>query len=415
MANAATQQTSGTTPPGPDRRVTDRRSGPDRRGLNRGGPDRRGGERRGIIDRLRTAVAPTDPAAALYSVRIPLGVLSYVLRNLATLLNTGASLTRSLSTLAQERSLRSYAALLETVRHRLESGDTFSNSLAAFPDTFDEVLVNQIKAGERAGTLAGTLDQISKQMEQRDNVRSQVLRKLSYPIVLVVAGSIAVTFLLVFVVPLFQKTYDEIGIPLPLVTRLLLAIGNLVVSYGWIALITVIAVPFVLRRLRDNPAAAVKMDQAMFRLPVFGHWLRSIAVLQFIEVFGNLIESGFTVVEALRVSIKVVRNRVMRQGIESLQAAVNRGERFSRELDRHAELFPPVVTQLIVIGEQTGNLRSVTSHIRDHLRREIDRYTATLVGTLEPVLTISLAATIAFILLAIYLPMFDMIGASRAH
>ncbi len=138
-------------------------------------------------------------------------------------------------------------------------------------------------------------------------------------------------------------------------------------------------------------------------------------MLQFIEVFGNLIESGFTVVEALRVSVKVVRNRVMRQGIEALQAAVNRGERFSRELDRHADLFPPVVTQLIVIGEQTGNLRSVTSHIRDHLRREIDRYTVALVGTLEPVLTISLAATIAFILLAIYLPMFDMIGASRAH
>jgi type IV pilus assembly protein PilC len=415
MPNAKPTNPKGPPAQGPDRRFVERRSGLDRRGASRGGPDRRRGDRRGMLSRLRDAVKPTDPAAAPYAVRIPLGVLSYVLRNLATLLNTGASLTRSLGTLAQERSLRKYTVLLETVRHRLESGDTFSNALAAFPDTFDEVLVNQIKAGERAGTLPETLDRISKQMEQRDNVRSQVLRKLSYPIVLVVAGSISVTFLLVFVVPLFQKTYADIGIALPLVTRLLLAVGGWVASYGWIALVTAISVPFVLRRMRENPTIAVKMDRVLFRLPVFGHWLRSIAVLQFIEVFGNLVESGFTVVEALRVSVKVVRNRVMRQGIDALQAAVNRGERFSRELDRHADLFPPVVTQLIVIGEQTGNLRSVTSHIRDHLRREIDRYTAALVGTLEPVLTISLAATIAFILLAIYLPMFDMIGASRAH
>lgn len=347
--------------------------------------------------------------------KIPRATLAYLFRNLATLLDNGVPLTKSLNTVIREQSLKKYHDLLDTMRRHVEVGNSLSSAMLEYPATFSEVLINQMRAAERSGTLAGTLDQVSKQMEKSSNIRSQILRKLTYPAVLLVAGTAAISFLLVFVVPLFKKTYDDIGMPLPWITRALLVAGQVASRYGWLLLLVLIGLPVSLPWIRRNPAAALAIDRTILRLPGFGSWVRGISVLQFMEVFGNMLQSGFTVAESLRVSARVVRNRVLRSGIEELQAAVLRGERFSRELDRLNELFPPVVSQLITVGEQTGNLPRVVEHIADYLRRQTERFTAVLVATIEPVLTISLAAIIACILLGIYLPMFDMIGASRAH
>ena len=316
--------------------------------------------------------------------KVPPAALASMLRNLGTLQEIGVPLAKGLATLSQEPSFKKYAPLLDGIRRGVESGDPFSSAITAFSSTFNEVMVNQIRAGERAGVLAETFAQISKQLDQTSNIRSQIIRKLSYPTVLVVAGTLAIGFLLMFVVPLFQRTYDEIGIPLPMVTLILLAAGNWARSYGWIVPLVLVAVPLAIRQARRDPALATRIDQAVLRLPLLGNWLRNMALLQFIEVFGNLVESGFTVVESLRVSARVVKNRVMRKGIEELQVAVMRGERFSRELNKRSDIFPPVVNQLIVIGEQTGNLKTVTPHIWEHLRREIEDSMASPGGGRSP-------------------------------
>jgi type IV pilus assembly protein PilC len=166
----------------------------------------------------------------------------------------------------------------------------------------------------------------------------------------------------------------------------------------------------VLPQIRKRPELAQKMDGAILNLPVLGGWLRDVAVLQLMEVLGSLMEAGYTLAEALGESAQAVGNRVIRQSARDLQSAIRRGERFSREIERHGETFPPIVSQLVIIGEQTGTLTKATSHIRDHLQREVERKTNVFVGTIEPVLTISLAAAIGCILLAIYLPMFDMVN-----
>jgi type IV pilus assembly protein PilC len=166
----------------------------------------------------------------------------------------------------------------------------------------------------------------------------------------------------------------------------------------------------VVSQIRKRNDLAYRMDAAILRLPVFGHWLRDIAVLQLVEVLGSLMEAGYNLAEALGEAGKAVSNRAIRQSVRELQNAIRRGERFSRELERHGNTFPPIVSQLVIVGEQTGTLTRATGHIRDHLQREIERKTNLFVGTIEPTLTISLATAIAAILLAIYLPMFDMIN-----
>lgn len=336
--------------------------------------------------------------------------LAFILRNLATLVSNGLSLSKSLDTLAREHSLRKHADMLATLRRKLETGEVFSKALAEFPNTFSEVMVNQIRAGEKAGTLSEALQRVAKQVESANKLRSKVIRKLSYPAFLTVAASVAISFMLIFVIPVFEETYEKAHIPLPLVTRVLMATGQYTVSYGWIVPVVIVASLMALKRARMKPEFSIRMDRELLRVPLLGIWLQNLAVLQFIDIFGNLIESGLKVVDALDLSSGSVGNRAVREGVQTLRAAVIRGERFGRELTQMSDLFPPVVQQLIAVGERTGNLSKATSHIRAHLEEEVERQTDAMVGTIEPILTISLAAVIATILLAIYLPMFDMIG-----
>ncbi|MCI0492516.1 MAG: type II secretion system F family protein [Planctomycetes bacterium] len=339
--------------------------------------------------------------------------LVFILRNLATLTGSGVSLPKALGTLAEEKPLEKHRDMLLAIRRHLENGESFSTTLAHFSASFDTLTINQIKVGERSGTLAETLTTIARHHEESHQLRSAIIRKLAYPALLVVMGSTVITFLLAYVIPVFEETYNKANITLPFITTLLISASSAVKRYGWIVLSILVGTALVLRQLRRRPDIAYKMDAAILRWPVIGHWLRDIAVLQFMEVLGNLMDAGYTLAEALGESAQPIRNRAIRQSTRELQNAIRRGDKFSREIERHGEMFPPIVSQLVIVGEQTGTLARATRHIRDHLQREIERKTNLFVGTIEPVLTIALAAAIAVILLAIYLPMFDMVNAIK--
>jgi type II secretory pathway component PulF len=336
--------------------------------------------------------------------------LVFILRNLSTLTESGVPLPKALATLAEEKALEKHRDMLHGVRRHLENGETFSSALARYGSAFNTVMVNQIKVGEHAGTLGETLTTIARHCEDAHRLRSEIVRKLAYPILLVVMGAAVITFLLTYVIPVFKKTYDDAHVALPFITKLLIAVGAFAQSYGLIILGITIVTALAIRQLRKRPEFAYKMDAAILNAPVFGHWLRDMAVLQLMEVLGSLMEAGYNLAEALGEAGQAVGNRAIRQSVRDLQNAVRRGEKFSRELERHGDTFPPIVSQLVIVGEQTGKLARATGHIRDHLQREIERKTNIFVGTIEPTLTISLAAAIAAILLAIYLPMFDMVN-----
>jgi type II secretory pathway component PulF len=336
--------------------------------------------------------------------------LVFILRNLATLTESGVSLPKALGTLAEEKALEKQRDMLLSIRRGLENGETFSTALAKFGATFDTVMVNQIKVGEHSGILAETLTNIARHREESHRLRSEIVRKMAYPVLLVVMGTAVITFLLTYVIPVFEETYAKAHVTLPFITQLLIATGGAMKSYGWMALLAMAAAVLVVRQVRKKAEVAYKMDLAILRIPGVGSWLRDVSVLQLMEVLGSLMAAGHTLAEALGEAAQAVRNRAIQQSVRDLQSAVRRGEKFSREIERHGETFPPIVSQLVIVGEQTGKLARATTHIRDHLQREVERKTNVFVGTIEPTLTISLAAAIAVILLAIYLPMFDMVN-----
>ncbi len=337
--------------------------------------------------------------------------LIFVLRNVCILVENGLSLPKAFETLVKEKALQKYSSMLYTIKSRVESGDSFSDALSQYPDTFTDIMISQIRIGEKSGTIPQTLGRLMHQLEHADNLKGLIIKKMTYPCLLVTAGSGALTFMLLYVVPTFESVYKDSGAQLPAITQFLIFAGRFGTSYGWTILLGLIALVFSTIYIRKNPKGLLWMDTWLLKVPMLGQFFRNIAVLQFVEVLGNLMDAGFTVVEALRACSHAVGNRKIRRTISQMQEALTRGERFSDELARHSDLFPPVVNQLVIVGEKTGTLPKTTVHIRAHLRREVETYTNVMLGTIEPVMTIGLAAAIGTILLAIYLPMFDMINA----
>lgn len=337
--------------------------------------------------------------------------LIFVLRNVCILIENGLSLPKAFETLVKEKTLQKYSAMLYTIKSRVENGDSFSEALAQYPATFTDIMISQIRIGEKSGTIPQTLARLMHQLEHADNLKGQIIKKMTYPCLLVTVGSGALTFMLLYVVPTFETVYKGSGAKLPGVTQFLIFVGKFGTSYGWIILLALIGLVVSIILTRKNPQGRLWMDTWMLKVPVLGQFFKNIAVLQFVEVLGNLMDAGFTVVEALKACTHAVGNRKIRNTIAEMQEALTRGERFSEELARHGDLFPPVVNQLVIVGEKTGTLSKTTVHIRTHLRREVETYTNVMLGTIEPVMTAGLASAIGTILLAIYLPMFDMINA----
>lgn len=340
--------------------------------------------------------------------------LAYILSNLSTLLENGVSLPRAMETLSREASMKKYSFMLDTIRRKLEAGESFSSAAAAYPKTFNELMLNQIRVGERSGAIRDAFARITRQLEQASELRGKILKRLSYPIIVVVAGCGVVTFMLLCIVPTFEDAYTKANIPLPASTRALIGLGHFAVHYGWLVIVSLTAIAFGYTRLRKIPHLAHAIDRALLRTPLIGPWMRDVAVLQFIDVLGTMMESGFKVVDALSVSVGSIGNLAVRQSVEELRLAIVRGERLSREIDKHGDIFPPIVCQLVIVGEQTGNLAKSTLHVREHLRRDIERRAEVCIGAIEPFLTLGMAIAVCVILLAIYMPMFGMVDAVQA-
>ncbi|MDZ4655998.1 MAG: type II secretion system F family protein [Bythopirellula sp.] len=336
--------------------------------------------------------------------------LTFILRTLSTLVSNGVSLPKALATLAREDTLAKHRHLLESLRRKVESGVSFSAALNQFPQVCDPITASQIRLGERSGTLSETLQHLSENRGKSAELKQAVIKKLAYPCLLITLGSGLLTFLLMYVVPVFEETYANAKVPLPLITRMLISFSGIVQAYGPYMLGFVILTAATVQQLRKREEFAVLMDRGILRVPVVGKWIRDMAVLQLMEVLHSLMSAGYNLAEAVRETAQSVGNRAVRQGVRDLQIAINRGERFSRELERHEDMFPPIVNQLVIVGESTGQLTRATKDICDYLRHEIERKTSLLVGALEPILTIGLASAIAVVLLAIYLPMFDMVN-----
>jgi type IV pilus assembly protein PilC len=342
------------------------------------------------------------------STRIKPAALSDLLRLLLMLIENGLTLPKALKSLAADRSTKKYSQLLTQLRSTIENGGLLSKAMEHYPRTFTPMQVQQIRMGECSGMLEQSLTRVCEQLERSVAIRKRIIKKVSYPALITLAGAGLMVFMCVVVVPEFETVYSGSGVELPVVTQVVTGVSRLLLTWGWAFIPGVLIAAICWMAARSQPTMARQMDSFFLRLPLVGPWLRDVAVLQFAEAISSMVESGYKPVDAVKVAAECVRNREVKAAVESVQRGVERGEKLSFELEKHERFFSATLCQLVGVGEQSGDfakaMRGTCAHLRERLETRID----TTVGLLEPTLTIGLAILIGGIVLSIYTPMFHM-------
>lgn len=342
------------------------------------------------------------------SLRIPPGKLVELLRMLLMLINNGLSLPKALAAVCEDRTAKKWVPIFSHMLSAVRQGGSISAAMSRFPRTFSAIQVEQVRLGERTGSLQKAIEQIASEVEARVAMRRQMIKKLSYPVMILCAGLGLVVFMVVVVVPQFESVFSESGVNLPLVTRVVTASSKFLFAYGIFIVLAILGAVGTVLYVRTRPAGRMWLHTMMLKIPMIGVWLRDAAALQFVQGVLSMIDSGYTPVEAIESAVPGVKNRAVRLAVIEVCRGVQRGERLSVQMGKYPKLFPPTLCQVVSVGEKSGDftraMQGACKHLRTQLERRIDR----AVGLLEPALTLSLAVIIGTVVMSIYLPMFHM-------
>lgn len=327
---------------------------------------------------------------------------------LCTLLDNGMPLQKALSALASDPSLKKHAPLLKRITNRMIEGTSFHAAIAAFPTAFPMSVVQQVKLGEHSGNLSSALRRISEQVEGWLKIRSNLFQKLSYPMLVILAGSGLMTFMLTVVVPQFETIYAESKVDLPWVTSVVTGLSRAIGHYLWLAVFPIVALIVGVFRIRTNANSRRNFDKIVTMIPMVGSFFKDIAVLQFLRSVHALSEAGFVPIDAITQACYTVSNRHVRSQLERLSKVLIDGTKMSVAMNDLEHLIPSSVRQLIMVGEHSGNITKACQGSCEFIENRLSRRINGLMGAIEPLLTVGLATCIGWIVLAMYMPMFKM-------
>ena len=333
--------------------------------------------------------------------------LALVTRQLATLSQGGLPLEEALLAVSQQNETPRTQSILMGVRARVMEGHALADGLGDFPQAFPELYRATVAAGESSGHLDAVLERLAEFTESRQQLQQQVRNALIYPIALVVTAIAIISFMLAYVVPKVVYIFENYDQQLPLLTRIMIASSDFIRDY-WIALIVfIVAIVFGIRRLLRKEGPKRKYHSLLLRIPVVRKLTRGINTARFTQTLSILAGSGVPILESLRIAAQVVVNIPMREAVEEASLRIREGAMISKSLAA-SKLFPPMTTHLISSGEASGRLEEMLGRAATNQEREVDGLIATLLGIMQPLLVIVMAAIVLLIVLAILLPIFEI-------
>src|SRR6476660_1012496 len=345
--------------------------------------------------------------------------LSIFTRQFSVMIDAGLPLVQCLEILAQQQDNKYFQQILLQVRQDVEEGSTLSAAMARHPRVFDQLYANMVEAGETGGILDLILQRLSTFIEKIVKLKPDIISAMIYPAALVLLAVAAVAVIMIVVIPQFQQIFLGLlgpGEQLPLPTRIVVGISNFLAGWGGLAILaTIIATAVGIRFYYRTQGGRKVIDRILLKVPVLGKILQKIAVARFSRTLSTLLSSGVPILQSLDITAKTAGNVVIEEAIISVRTAVEQGKSFVEPL-RAADIFPHMVSQMVGIGEQTGALDSMLGKIADFYEQEVDSAIANLLTLIEPVLIGFLGVTIGSIVIAMYLPMFTLIGKlSQGH
>jgi type IV pilus assembly protein PilC len=335
--------------------------------------------------------------------------LAIFFRQFSVMIDAGLPLVQCLEILAANQENLAFQKVLTGVRTGVEGGATLSKAMAGYPKVFDDLSVNMIDAGETGGILDVILQRMAVYIEKIVQLRAAIKSALIYPVAVVGMAILIVGALLKWVVPIFVKMFEGLGVDLPLPTVMVIKLSAIVGNLWWFGLGGIVLLYFGIKFFRKSPGGRMAWDRLMLALPVFGILLRKIAVARFTRTLGTLITSGVPILEGLAITARTSGNAVVEAALIKVRKAIEEGRTIVDPL-RESKVFPNMVTQMIGVGEATGAMDAMLQKIADFYEMEVDNATKNLLAMLEPVIIGILGVSIGGIVISLYLPLFKMIG-----
>ncbi|MCD6098317.1 type II secretion system F family protein [bacterium] len=339
--------------------------------------------------------------------------ISRFTRQFATMVEAGLPIVQCLTILAEQTENKYLANVISQVKADVSGGSTLSSALAKHKKVFDDLYVNMVEAGEAGGALEVILKRLAEFREKMDSIRRKIKGAMAYPTA-IFAFTILITWaMLTFIIPVFAGMFEGLGAELPKPTLIVLGISSFFRHNAILIVLFVVGIILGFSGLQRTRQGRWWIDSAKLKLPVFGPLIRKTAIARFTRTLATLLSSGVNLIDALNITSKTAGNVVLQKAIHGSMVSISEGETITAPL-RESKVFPPMVVQMIAVGEQTGNLDDMLTRIADFYDEEVDAAVTTLMSLIEPITIVVLGGIVGALLIAMYLPMFDIIGQIKA-
>jgi type IV pilus assembly protein PilC len=329
-------------------------------------------------------------------------------RQFATMISAGLPLVQCLQALAMQAERKRFQDIIGKIAADVEGGSTLSEAMARHPRVFDELYVNLVHVGEIGGVLDAMLARLAVYLEKADALRHRVQMAMVYPILVMTVAVAVVTFLLVFVIPIFAGFYEKAGVPLPGPTRVVIAVSGFIRNFWYILIAVAVGIFFGFRAWYRTDQGRTTVDRFLLRAPIFGVLIRKIAVARFTRTLSALISGGVPILDALRITAKTAGNRIIENAVMESRERVAAGQTLAEPL-RNSRVFPAMVIQMVSVGEQTGALDNMLSKVADYYEDEVDVAVSGLTALIEPIMIVFLGIVVGGIVISMYLPIFQVV------
>jgi type IV pilus assembly protein PilC len=335
--------------------------------------------------------------------------LAVFTRQFATMINAGLPLVQCLEILSKQTEKPGFKKIIADVMHDVETGSTLAESLGKHKQVFDQLFVNMVEAGEAGGILDDILMRLATYIEKAEALKRKVKSAMMYPTVVLVVALGATTFMLLFIIPTFAKMFSDFGGQLPLPTRIVLGMSNILRDYWWALGGGILGLVIGLRAYYRTVGGRTVIDKLQLKVPILGEVLRKAAVARFTRTLGTLIKSGVPILTGLDITARTAGNMVISESVLKTRASIREGETLAAPL-RQCEVFPAMVVQMIAVGEETGALDEMLKKIADFYDDEVDTAVDTLTSVIEPVMIVVMGVMVGGMVVAMYLPMFKLVS-----
>ena len=340
--------------------------------------------------------------------KVKLKDLAVFSRQFATMINSGLPILRALSILADQTENKLLGETLNETRMDVEQGASLSGAMAKHPKVFNELYVSMVKSGETGGSLDTTLLSLASMLEREVHLRGKIKSAMTYPIAVIVLVLLIMSAMLFFVVPQFEGIYSQLGGTLPLPTRALLFASQMAKKFWWMIIAGVFVFRFFFRRWKKTDKGRDAIDRLKLRVPVFGSLFHKTALSRFSSTLAMLLRAGVPILQALDIVVDTVNNRVIARAVTDVQTSVREGESIAKPLGRH-EVFPPMVVQMIAVGEETGQVDTMLEKVAQFYDQEVEAAVDALTSLIEPILIAIIGGCVGAAVVALYMPMFGII------